>query len=103
MLNAITIEHFRQIEGTTCVLQLSDNSTLPVTIDEVREKPLARMSDNSRMPFQVTMTSLAPSEFIDGQCVIELPQVGPVQGIFVSRVPALGRDENLAYYHISFN
>lgn len=103
MLNTITLEHFRQIQGTTCVLQLDDGSALPVTIDDVREKPLARMSDTSRMPFTVTMTSLAPSEFIDGQCTIELPDAGHVPGIFVSRVPALGRDESLAYYHISFN
>ncbi|KPX15503.1 hypothetical protein ALQ08_104260 [Pseudomonas syringae pv. delphinii] len=55
------------------------------------------------MPFNVSLESLEPSAFIDGPCSVELPALGLLRDVFVSRVPPMGRDENLAYYCISFN
>ncbi|RMM08089.1 hypothetical protein ALQ84_101978 [Pseudomonas caricapapayae] len=55
------------------------------------------------MPFNVSLESLEPSAFVDGSCSVELPALGLLRDVFVSRVPALGRDESLAYYCISFN
>ncbi len=103
MLQNVTVEHFRALLGNPCSLQLDDSSQLPITISSVDEKPLARLSDNERLPFSVSLNSLAPSTFVDGLCAIELPELGKLEDVFVSRVPPMGRDANLAYYCISFN
>ncbi|KTB69802.1 hypothetical protein [Pseudomonas syringae] len=103
MLQDITVEHFRVVVGTTCLLQLSDGSQLPVQVSSVAERPQARASQDQRLPFNVSLDSLQPSDFIDGPCAIELPETGLLQEVFVSRVPAMGRDNRLAYYCISFN
>ncbi|MBX8491846.1 hypothetical protein K5D51_20720 [Pseudomonas cichorii] len=103
MLQDITVEHFRPLLGSTCSLRLDDGSQLPIAISSIDEKPLARLSDNQRLPFSVSLNSLEPSTFIDGLCALELPELGKLEDVFVSRVPPLGRDENLAYYCISFN
>lgn len=103
MLQDITVEHFRTLLGSTCSLRLSDGSQLPIAISSIDEKPLARLSGNQRLPFCVGLDSLEPSNFVDGLCALELPELGKLKDVFVSRVPPLGRDENLAYYCISFN
>jgi hypothetical protein len=103
MLQNVTVEHFRALLGNPCSLQLDDGSQLPITITSIDEKPLARLSDNQRLPFSVSLNSLAPSTFVDGLCAIELPELGKLEDVFVSRVPPMGRDANLAYYCISFN
>ncbi|MBX8494594.1 DUF6916 family protein [Pseudomonas cichorii] len=103
MLQNITVEHFRPLLGSTCSLQLDDGSQLPIAISSIDEKPLARLSDNQRLPFSISLNSLEPSAFVDGLCALELPELGRLEEIFVSRVPPMGRDANLAYYCISFN
>lgn len=103
MLQNVTVEHFRGLLGSICSLQLSDGSLLPLAISSIDEKPQARLSDKQRLPFNVNLDSLEPSAFVNGLCAIELPELGKVEEVFVSRVPPLGRDENLAYYCISFN
>ncbi|GFM68520.1 hypothetical protein K5D34_13710 [Pseudomonas cichorii] len=103
MLQDITVEHFRTLLGSTCSLQLDDGSQLPIAISSIDEKPLARLSDNQRLPFSVSLNSLEPSAFVDGLCALDLPELGRLEEIFVSRVPPMGRDANLAYYCISFN
>ncbi len=103
MLQNITVEHFRSLLGSICSLQLDDGSQLPIAISSIDEKPLARLSNNQRLPFSISLNSLEPSAFVDGLCAIELPGLGRLEEIFVSRVPPLGRDANLAYYCISFN
>ena len=103
MLQHVTAHHFRALKGSQCVLQLSDGSQLPIAMSAIDEKPLARLSDNQRLPFSVSLDSLAPSDFVDGLCSIDLPELGRLEEVFVSRVPPMGRDANLAYYCISFN
>ncbi|CAM3046649.1 hypothetical protein BZK31_09645 [Pseudomonas floridensis] len=103
MLNEVTVDDFRAVLGTVCTLQLRDGSQLPVNVSSVAEKPQARLAQDSRLPFNVSLSSLAPSGFVDGTCAFELPEVGLLQEVFVSRVPPMGRDESLAYYCISFN
>ncbi|QVX14323.1 hypothetical protein DB356_06180 [Pseudomonas congelans] len=103
MLQDVTVEHFQNLLGTTCLLQISNGSRLPVHVASVAEKPQARAARQQRMPFNVSLESLEPSEFVEGACAIELPELGLLTGVFVSRVPAMGRDENTAYYCISFN
>jgi hypothetical protein len=51
----------------------------------------------------VQLRSLQPTDFIDGLCALELPQLGRVEAIFVSREPPLGRDPALGYFNIIFN
>jgi len=104
MLQRITGEHFRQLLGTPQALYLSDGSELPVVIDSVEDLPRARLSDSSRMPFGVALSSpAADTSLCDGPCAIDLPGLGRVEGIFVCRTPALGRDADRAYFYISFN
>ncbi|MEE3927189.1 DUF6916 family protein [Pseudomonas viridiflava] len=103
MLHEVTVDNFRGMLGSVCTLQLSDGSQLPVCVSSVTEKPLARLAEDRRLPFNVSLSSLEPSEFIDGSCAVDVPEMGLLQHVFVSRVPAMGRDENLAYYCISFN
>jgi hypothetical protein len=103
MLQNVTFEHFRALLGSTCTLQLEDGSGLPATITAVEEKPQARLSKGHRQPFNVSLNSLHPSAFVDGLCAVELPETGRLEGIYVSRVPPLGRDASLAYYAICFN
>jgi hypothetical protein len=55
------------------------------------------------MPFSVEFNSLKPTEFVDGLCSLELPELGQVENIFVSRVPAMGRDPDVGYFYIAFN
>ncbi|WP_295478696.1 hypothetical protein [uncultured Pseudomonas sp.] len=103
MLENVTAEHFRALVGSLGVLQLSDGSRLPITISAIEEKPQARLADKQRMPFNVSLDALEPSDFVDGLCTLQIPESAQLEALFVSRVPPLGRDPNLAYYHISFN
>jgi hypothetical protein len=103
MLDQITGEHFRQLLGTSKALYLSDGSQIPVTIVSVVDKPNARMSATGRMPFGVELRSPAQTSFIDGPCAIELPELGLIEGIVVSRTPELGRDAGHVYFDITVN
>ena len=38
-----------------------------------------------------------------GPCTMELPEWGPVHGIWVERLAAMGRDHDVAYFQIVFN
>lgn len=103
MLDQITGDHFRQLLGTSKPLYLSDGSEIPVVIVSVVDKPNARMSATGRMPFGVELSSPAQTTFIDGPCAIELPELGRIEGIVVSRTPELGRDANHTYFDITVN
>lgn len=102
MLPEILSTHFAALEGSTTSLGLPDGRLLAVQVDEVSEKPLSRMGEQ-RMPFAVMLTAPTGTDFVDGLCAIELPEVGRVEGIFVSRVPPAGRDPAAAYFCIVFN
>lgn len=106
MLDRLEAKHFTALQDQPRQLTLPDGSQLPVRIDGVREQPLARMPDaaaDRRMPFTVTLTALEPTGFIDGLCALELPELGRVEGIWVGRMAALGRDHAGAYFQIVFN
>lgn len=103
MLQNVTIEHFRGLLGSVVPLQLADGSQLQVEVTALVEKPAGRAGDDSRMPFNVSLSTRHPSSFIDGPCALELPALGVLPAVFVSRVPPMGRDERLAYYCIAFN
>ncbi|WP_057437453.1 DUF6916 family protein [Pseudomonas syringae group genomosp. 3] len=103
MLQEVTVEYFRNMLGSTCLLQLSDGGEVAVQVSSVAEKLQSRAAKDMRLPFNVSLESLEPSAFIDGPCSVELPALGLLRDVFVSRVPPMGRDENLAYYCISFN
>jgi hypothetical protein len=103
MQQQVNGNHFRQLLGTPSLLYLEDGSELPVSIDSVEDAPKARLSESSRMPFGVALSSSQSTAFVDGPCAIDLPGLGRVEGIFVSRTPALGRDANRAYFYITFN
>lgn len=106
MLDRLTAAHFAPLLDQPQHLTLPDGSTLAVRIDGAREQPLARMPTapaGQRTPFTVTLTALEPTAFIDGMCALELPELGQVQGIWVGRMAALGRDPAGAYFQIMFN
>ncbi|TJZ79164.1 DUF6916 family protein [Chitiniphilus eburneus] len=102
MLHQIEASHFQPLVGTTCSLALPDGRALAVLVERVDLKPLSQMP-GSRMPFAVAMTALGGSDFVHGSCALELPTVGRLEGMFVSRVPAMGRDERAAYFQVVFN
>lgn len=103
MLEHVTGEHFRSLLEKTCTLYLSDGSPLPIVIDAVEDAPRSRLSENARMPFGVSLSTSQATDFVDGLCAIELPELGRMEGIFVSRSPVLGRDASRAYFYITFN
>lgn len=103
MLQAVQSRHFEALQGRVGTLHLPDGSALQIHIGELEEKPLAKMRYSERTPFSVELSSLEPTEFVDGLCALELPELGRVDGIFVSRVPPMGRDPVLGYFHIVFN
>ncbi len=103
MLQQVCNEHFQPLVERPCPLYLPDGSQLPVQVEAVELRPQSRLPENSRTPFSVTLRSLEPTHFIDGLCALELPQLGRVDEIFVSREPPLGRDPALGYFNIVFN
>lgn len=102
MLHQIEASHFQPLVGATCALALPDGRELTVLVERVDLKPLSQMP-GSRMPFAVAMTAPGGSDFVHGPCALDLLGPGRVEGLFVSRVPALGRDEHAAYFQVVFN
>lgn len=106
MLDRLEASHFAPLLAQPQQLILPDGSALPVRVDGVHENPRSRMPQagaESRMPFTVTLTALEPTAFIDGPCAIDLPALGRLEGIWVNRMAALGRDHAGAYFQIIFN
>ncbi|EJM58755.1 hypothetical protein PMI30_06060 [Pseudomonas sp. GM50] len=103
MLEQIQSQHFQALLGKTGTLRLPDGRELPIHIDTLREAPRSQMPNSERMPFSVELNSLQPTDFVDGLCALELPELGRVEDIFVSRVPTMGRDPQLGYFYIAFN
>lgn len=103
MLQAVQIQHVQPLLGQQRTLHLPDGTALPIRIEHLDEVPAAKTRYSERMPFCLEFNSLVPTEFVDGLCALELPELGLVEGIFVSRVPTMGRDSQLGYFCISFN
>ena len=106
MLDRLEAAHFIPLVEQPRQLMLPDGSALAVRVDSVRENAAARVpcaAADRRMPFTVTLTALEPTAFIDGLCAIDLPGLGQVEGIWVGRMAALGRDHTGAYFQIVFN
>ncbi|MGE1177074.1 DUF6916 family protein [Pseudomonas sp. BW7P1] len=103
MLQSVQIEHLQPLLGQQRTLHLPDGTALPILLAHLEEVPSAKMRYSERMPFCLEFNSLVPTEFVDGLCALELPEFGRLEDIFVSRVPAMGRDSQLGYFCISFN
>lgn len=103
MLDRLEAAHFAPLVGRSHTLELADGTRLPVRVDAVTSRPQARMPQAPREPFVVTLTALAPTAFTDGLCALELPALGRVEGVWINRVAALGRDPAGAYFQIVFN
>ncbi|MDO1530351.1 hypothetical protein QMK61_16050 [Fulvimonas sp. R45] len=106
MLDRLEASHFAPLLAQPQRLILPDGHPLPVRVDAIHEHPRSRMPGapaERRTPFTVTLTALEPTAFIDGLCAIDLPALGRVDGIWVGRLAALGRDQASAYFQIVFN
>lgn len=103
MLRRVEHEHFQPLVGNLSQLYLPDGSALSVIIESSRLHPKSRLPESERMPFTVALRTLEPTLFVDGPCSIELPDLGRLDGMFVSREPAMGRDATLGYFNIAFN
>ncbi|MBT2340733.1 MULTISPECIES: DUF6916 family protein [Pseudomonas] len=103
MLQAVHSHHFQPLLGRTSSLILPDGSCLPIRIETLEETPRARMPNTERMPFSVEFNSLQATEFVDGLCALEVPELGRLEGVFVSRTPPMGRDPTVGYFYIAFN
>lgn len=105
MLDRIHADHFRPLQGTLSTLFLPDGTQLPVQVLAVTEYPRARRHDagaEERMPFTVDLTALEPTRLLDGPCGVELPELGRVEGIWISRVAVPGTPPEIASFQIVF-
>jgi hypothetical protein len=103
MLHQVHSHHFQPLLDQTSNLTLPDGSCLPVRIENLEETPRAKMPNAERMPFSVELNSLEPTAFVDGLCALEVPELGRLEGLFVSRIPPMGRDPAMGYFYIAFN
>jgi hypothetical protein len=106
MLDRVDASHFSPLVGQTCEPKTATGEVLVLRVDTVKTKPLSRMPDapeEQRVPFSVTLTALHPTAFVDGLCTLDLDNCGRLEGLRISRVAALGRDESQAYFQIIFN
>ncbi|WP_420235190.1 DUF6916 family protein [Pseudomonas sp. ABY48] len=103
MLEQVHSRHFQPLLGQTASLTLPDGSYLPVRFEFLEEIPRAKMPTTERMPFSVEFNSLESTAFVDGLCALEVPELGRIEGVFVSRIPPMGRDPALGYFYIAFN
>ncbi|MDO7898614.1 DUF6916 family protein [Pseudomonas citrulli] len=103
MLQAVNSYHFQALLGQTSNLTLPDGSCLPIRIETLEEAPGAKLPNTERMPFSVELNSLQATEFVDGLCALDVPELGRLEGVFVSRMPPMGRDPTVGYFYIAFN
>lgn len=106
MLDRLAADHFTPLLHQTLRLGLPDGSALATRVDSIQACPQARMPHapaDRRMPFTVTLTALEATGFAGGPCTMELPEWGLVQGIWVERLAAMGRDHGGAYFQVVFN
>ncbi|KPA92167.1 MULTISPECIES: DUF6916 family protein [Pseudomonas] len=103
MLQHVSSEHFQPLVDQSCPLYLPDGSPLQVRIESIALRSQAQLPEMTRTPFIVQLHSLQPTDFVDGLCSLELPGLGRLEEVFVSREPALGRDPALGYFNIVFN
>lgn len=103
MLQQVHSRHFQPLLGQTSNLILPDGSCLPVRVETLEETPRAKLPNTERTPFSVEFNSLETTPFVDGLCTLEVPELGRLEGVFVSRVPPMGRDPALGYFFIAFN
>ncbi|WP_296272410.1 hypothetical protein [Pseudomonas sp. UBA6323] len=102
MLHQVEASHFQPLLGIVHPLLLPDGRVLKARIDQIDLKPQAQMP-GSRMPFAVALSVEGQIDFVDGLCALELPGGGVLEGLFVSRVPNMGRDAGTAYFQVAFN
>jgi len=103
MLLQVQSRHFQPLLGQISSLTLPDGSTLPVRFETLEQAPRAKMPSAERMPFSVEFNSLQSTDFVDGLCELEVPELGRLEGVFVSRIPPMGRDPTVGYFYIAFN
>jgi hypothetical protein len=103
MLQQVQSHHFQPLLGQTSSMTLPDGSRLAIRFEHLEQTPRARMPNAERVPFGVELNSLQSTEFVDGLCSLEVPEIGRLEGVFVSRVPPAGRDPAMGYFYIAFN
>lgn len=106
MLDLISADHFRQVQGEVCEFVTDTGEKLLLRVDSVNLKPNARMpnsAEDTRVPFSVGLTAVQPTGFMDGGCTVDLPQLGQVSHLMVLREAALDRDPRQHYFQILFN
>lgn len=103
MLNHVTSEHLRPLLKRPSLLYLPDGSALPIQVQRLQDAPKANMPQTTRAAFSVLLDSLEPTDFVDGLCRLPLAGQACLENVFVSRVPAMGRDEQRGYFCIVFN
>jgi hypothetical protein len=103
MLQRVEHAHFEPLLGKVSPLYLPDGSELPVVIESTQLRPNSQLPESGRMPFSVVLRTIEPTLFVDGLCALDVPELGRLNEVFVSREPAMGRDAELGYFNIAFN
>lgn len=106
MLDAVRAEHFSALTGEVCRIEPEGGDAFLATIERVRLHPGTQLPGGSaekREPFSVLLISTDNPGFVDGACALELPGVGRLTGLQVSRTVPQSADLSKAYYQIMFN
>lgn len=89
MLGKVKARHFVALQGSTQKIVLGDEQSVSMRVERVVEHPRAQRSGapaGERVPFSVDLTALEPTQLLDGPCTIELPELGHVPNIWMTRV-----------------
>lgn len=105
MLDAVCAEQFSALIGEACRIEPEGGTAFLATVERVRLHPGARLPGGAekREPFSVLMVASGDAGLVDGVCSLELPAVGRLTSVQVSRTVPQSADLSQAYYQIMFN
>ncbi len=106
MLNAVKADHFQALVGQSFEVRPEACPSVRLTVESVRLHPGTRFPDDPpdmREPFSVILTAPANAPLVDSLCALELPALGKLEKLQVSRIAPLSRDPAKAYFQIIFN
>jgi hypothetical protein len=88
MLDKLEANDFLPYVGQACEMLAADGSVLPVVLESVVEKPLARNPDspNPRIPFSLSLTGPADTNWRDGSYTLRFSGGRDIPGVFVGRI-----------------
>lgn len=107
MLGTLRSQDFAVLVGKTGTLADDAGRVVFVKVEDVVENPRAmsrRRAPDRRIPFSVRLSApLEASSFSSGTCVLNFDGLGPVEGVYVTRILSREDDDGKAWYEIVIN